>query len=228
MTFQPNPFLRVVLTVSVLAAMAVGLAGCGAPASTPSRTNGETSDEASVTPTSGFGTGANTAQGHFAAAEKAMKAVAPDAVFISVQTGVAVTSPSPMWMYIFASKQKNKGYSVAVTEGTPGKPSELPGESLRKNEWAKVPATTADWKIDSDVALTKATAAYKERMESDPPKRASMGMAVFLAEEEGKPTTSLKPFVWVITYEADEGAATPGVSQILVDAKTGTVLPLPE
>jgi hypothetical protein len=156
-----------------------------------------------------------------------MKAVAADAVFISVQTGpgAAVTDPSPVWMYLFASKKKNKAYAVTVVKGKAGKPLALKTESLRPDEWAKVPATTADWKVDSDAALRLAAAAYKERLDMAPPKRFTMGMAAFVAEVS---TDTIKPFVWAITYEADEGAAVPGVKQVQVNAKTGKVLPLPE
>jgi hypothetical protein len=227
MTLQHNPLLRTLLAASILALMVLGLAGCGAPASS---TSGQKSDgaskEASVTLTSAFGTSADTAQGHYDAAEKAMKAVAPDAVFVSVQTGAPVTNPSPVWIYLFASKKKDKAYAVTVTKGEPGKPLALATESFRASEWAKVPTTTAEWKVDSDVALKRASAAFTKRLDMAPPKRFQMGMSVFVAQDEG--TSTPKPYVWAIAYEADEGAAVPGVRQIQVNAKTGAVLPIPE
>jgi hypothetical protein len=227
MTLQPNPLLRTLLAACVLAMMAFGLAGCGAPpASTSSQKSGGASAEASVALTSAFGTGADTAQGHYDAAESAMKAVAPDAVFVSVQTGAPVTNPSPVWVYLFASKAKNKAYAVTVAKGKPGKPLALATESFRASEWARVPTTTADWKVDSDVALKQASAAFTERLEMAPPKRFKMGMSVFIAQAEG--TSTPKPYVWAIAYEADEGMGVPGVSQIQVNAKTGVVLPIPE
>jgi hypothetical protein len=227
MTLQPNPLPRTLLVASVLALLVLGLAGCGTPAaSTSDQKSDKASEEASVTVTSAFGTGADTAQGHYDAAEKAMKAVAPDAVFVSVQTGAPVTNPSPIWVYLFASKQKNKAYAVTVAEGKPSEPLALATESFRASEWAKVPTTTADWKIDSDVALKRASAAFTKRLEMAPPKRFQMGMSVFIAQAEG--TSTPKPYVWAIAYEADEGAAVPGVRQIQVDAKTGAVLPIPE
>jgi hypothetical protein len=57
-----------------------------------------------------------------------------------------------------------------------------------------------------------------------PPKRFKMGMSVFVAEDEG--TSTVKPYIWAIAYEADEGMGVPGVSQIQVNAKTGAVLPI--
>lgn len=227
MTLHPNPLLRTLLAACVLAMMAFGLAGCGAsPTSTPSQSSGGASEEASVVLTSAFGTGADTAQGHYDAAEKAMKAVAPDAVFVSVQTGEPVTNPSPVWVYLFASKAKDRAYAVTVTKGKPGKPLVLGTESFRASEWAKVPTTTAGWKVDSDVALKRASAAFTKRLEMAPPKRFKMGMSVFIAQDEG--TSTIKPYVWAIAYEADEGLGVPAVSQIQVNAKTGAVLPIPE
>jgi hypothetical protein len=227
MTLQPNSLLRALLVAFVSAAMVLGLAGCGAPAaSTSGQKSDDASKEAPVTLTSAFGTGADTAQGHYDAAEKAMKAVAPDAVFVTVQTGAPVTNPSPMWVYLFASKEKNKAYAVTVAKGKPSKPLALETESLRASEWAKVPTTTADWKVDSDVALKQASAAFTKRLDMAPPKRFQMGMSVFVAETEG--TSTPKPYVWAIAYEADEGAAVPGVLRIQVNAKTGAVLPIPE
>jgi hypothetical protein len=227
MTLQPNPLLRALLVASVLALMVSGLAGCGAPAaSTSGQKSDKASKETSVTLTSAFGTDADTAQGHYAAAEMAMRAVAPDAVFVSVQTGAPVTNPSPVWVYLFASKKRNKAYAVTVAKGKPSKPLALATESFRANEWAKVPTTTADWKVDSDVALKQASAAFTKRLEMAPPKRFQMGMSVFVAEDEG--TSTPKPYVWAIAYEADEGLGVPAVRQIRVNAKTGAVLPIPE
>jgi hypothetical protein len=227
MTLHPNPLQRTLLAACVLATMAFGLTGCGTPStSTPSQKSDGASKEASVALTSAFGTGSDTAQGHYDAAETAMKAVAPDAVFVSVQTGAPVTNPSPVWVYLFASKKKDKAYAVTVAKGKPSKPLALATESFRADEWAKVPTTTADWKVDSDVALKQASAAFTQRLEMAPPKRFQMGMSVFVAEAEG--TSTPKPYVWAIAYEADEGMGVPGVSHIQVNAKTGAVLPIPE
>jgi hypothetical protein len=174
---------------------------------------------------SGFGTGADTAQGHYNAAEKAMKDEAPDAVFISVQTGPAMTDPPTLWTYLFASKKTKKAYAVTVAKGVASKPLKLTTESLRADEWAKVPTTTTDWKVDSDAALKAAGATYTKQLEMAPPSKFVMGMATFVADGQAK--GSPKPFTWVIAYQPEDGVV-PGVRQIEVDAKTGQVLPLPE
>lgn len=229
MTLRPKSLLRAVLGASVVVMATAVLAGCGTSAGTaPSQTTTKASEEASAPIKSGFGTGANTAQGNYAAAEKAMKAVAPDAVFISVQTGTAVTDPSPMWAYLFASKKTNKAYAVTVAKGTASKPLKLPTESLRANEWAKVPTSTVDWKVDSDVALKRAAAAFTKQLEMAPPKTFIMGMTVFVADTKPKGGAITKPYTWVIVYQADAELGIPAVRQIEVDAKTGQVAPLPE
>jgi hypothetical protein len=229
MTLRPESLLRAVLGTSVLAILVAILAGCSASTGpAPSQTTGKASVEASAPIKSGFGTGANTAQGNYDAAEKSMKAVAPDAVFISVQTGAAVTDPPAIWTYLFASKKTKKGYAVTVAKGTASKPLKLSTESLRADEWAKVPASTADWKVDSDVALKRATAAFTKQLEMAPPKMFVMGMTVFVADTKAKGTAIVKPFTWVIAYQADAELGIPAVRQIEVDAKTGTVAPLPE
>lgn len=226
MTPSLKPALRVLLAASVLLMASLVLGGCAPSASTSAGT-GSASTEASAPVKSGFGSGADTAQGHFDAADQAIKASVPDAVFISVQTGTVVTDPSPVWIYLFASKKKNKAYAVTVAKGVANKPVTLPTESLRANEWAKVPTSTVDWKIDSNVALKNANAAFTTQLEMAPPKRFVMGMSMFVAEQ-GKNSAGSKPYTWVIVYQPDEGAGVPGVSRIEVDAKTGKVAPLPE
>ena len=226
MTLQLKPLLRAVLAISALATMAAVLGGCGTPAGpTPSQTSTQASEEASAPLKSGFGSQADTAQGHYNAAEKAMKEEAPDAVFISVQTGPAMTDPPALWTYLFASKKTNRAYAVTVAKGTASKPLKLTTESLRADEWAKVPTTTTDWKVDSDAALKRASAAYTKQLEMAPPSKFAMGMTSFVASTES--TSGPKPFTWVIVYQPEDGVV-PGVSQIEVDAKTGQVLPLPE
>jgi hypothetical protein len=226
MTLQPRPLSRVVLAVGVLLAMTVGLAGCGAPTSTQtsSSTGSSTaSHEASGASAVAFDSSADTAQGHYAAALKSVKAVAPDAVLVVVQTEIPATStPSAVWIYLFASKKMNKAYAVTVSSGKPGKPLALATESLRADEWAKVPPVTA-WKIDSDEAFKKAFAAYAERLNSTPPKQYSMGMALFVADTPENNASGVKPLVWSVTFDPSAGGVT-ATRQALVDAKTGAVL----
>lgn len=226
MTLRLKPLFRTAVAMSVLVMIVAVLGGCGTSATpTSSSTGANTPDETPAPLKSGFGTGANTAQGHYDAAEKAMKAEVPDAVLISVRTGATSTDPPAIWTYLFASKKTGKGYAVSVANGTVSKPSKLPGESIRANEWAKVPTTTSDWKVDSDAALKRATAVYTKELEMAPPSKFIMGMSTFVADAKAKGSPT--PFRWTIVYAPEDGVI-PGVHQVEVDAKTGQVMPFPE
>ena len=232
---------RTVLAATVLL-FATGLAGCAASAppsstgfgasgaSSTSTSTSTASAESTVQPiqptadagseASGFTSGANTVQGHYNAAEKAMKAVKPDAVFIGAQTsGVISTVPSPVWVYLFADKKTNKGYAVTIAKGKSDKPLKLSSAALLANEWAKVPPVS-DWKIDSDVALKKASAAYTQRFGAKAPTKYGMAMPVFVSDSAANKSRGFKNMVWMVMFDP-EGTA----RSIQVDAKTGEVLP---
>jgi hypothetical protein len=241
MTLHLKPVSRAVLAASVLILMLAGLAGCAtSTAPTPTGTGGSagtaplsgaTSSPTSTTPvspatvTGGFGSGVDTAQGHYDSAEKAMKATVPDAVFVTVQTpGVVASTPNPEWLYLFGSKKTNKGYVVTIAKGKSDKPLALATEPLKADEWARVPSTS-DWKIDSDMALEKASAAYKQRLGTDAPAKYAMGMAVFVSDTAANRASGVKPFVWTVIFDPEAGGADAAAREILVDAKTGAVLP---
>jgi hypothetical protein len=233
---------RAALATTVLV-FAIGLAGCAAsapPSSTGPSASGVSStsgasDAATSAPSaettvqpisgteaeaSGFTSGADTAQGHYNAAEKSMKAVQPDAVFIVAQTpGVISADPSPEWIYLFASKKTNKGYAVTIAKGKSDKPLEISNKALLANEWAKIPPVS-DWKIDSDVALEKASAAYTQRFGAKPPVKYGMAMPAFVSDSAANKATGFKNMVWMVMFDP-EGKARP----IQVDAQTGEVLP---
>jgi hypothetical protein len=224
---------RAALAATVLL-FAIGLAGCTAsapPSSTGSGASGASTSAPSAESTaqpaagaeseaSGFTSGADTAQGHYSAAEKAMKAVQPDAVFIVAETpGVISTDPSPEWIYLFASKKTNKGYAVTIAKGKSDKPLELSSEALLADEWAKVPPVS-DWKIDSDVTLEKASAAYTQRFGAKPPAKYGMAMPAFVSDSAANKSGGFKNMVWMVMFDP-EGTARP----IQVDARTGEVLP---
>ena len=224
---------RAALAATVLL-FAIGLAGCKAPAppsSTGSGASGASTSapaaETSSQPTavvepasSGFTGGADTAQGHYNAAEKAMKAVEPDVVCIVAQTPDVISAiPSPEWVYLFASKKTNKGYVVTISKGESDKPLEVSSEALQADDWAKVPPIS-DWKIDSDVALEKASAAYRQRFAAEPPVKYGMSMPAFMSDSAANKSGGFKSMVWTVMFDP-EGSARP----IQVDAKTGEVLP---
>ena len=223
--------LRLLLATTVLCLLITGLVGCSKPAATTSppatkspSTSSTASEVASVSEpaASGFTTGGNTAQGRFEIADKAMKAQAPDAVLLAVQTDDSpVTAyPSPTWDYMFASKASGKSYIVTVADGAASVSKALVVDPLTAAEWSQIPALT-DWKADSDAAYEKASAAHVERFGTPAPKTYGLAMNLFITEAMAKQNAGAKPFIWKVAYLVDDNTA----RIIQVDAKTGEVLP---
>jgi len=223
--------LRAPALVLVIGMLAIGAAGCSKPAATtsPPTTNPATtsSTASDVVPggepaSSGFAAAANTAQGRFDVADKAIKATVPDAELMAVQTGdKAITDyPSATWMYLFASKATGKAHVISVTNGVAGSPEALTVQPLKEAERATIPAVT-DWKIDSGPAYEKASAAYVERFGAPVPKSYGMAMNLFISEAMSKESADAKPFMWRVTFLQDD--KTPRI--ITLDAKSGEVLP---
>jgi hypothetical protein len=181
---------RLVATSAVMALLAIAMAGCTTTAPSGGAAGGSATGSstagagASAAPSSAaspvagsLGSGADTAMGYYRIAYKAAKAAAPDAVFFVVQVPtVATTTPSPSWDYLFGSKKTNRVYLVTVTKAKAAKPQDLGASSLAAAQWATIPSVTA-WKIDSDVALAKASATYKQRTGKAVPAKYAMGMA---------------------------------------------------
>ena len=151
-----------------------------------------------------------------------MKATAPDSMLLAVQTddSPVTVNPSPIWMYLFNSKATGKTYIVTVTDGVAGEPKALVVEPLKAAEWPLVPAAT-DWTVDSNAAYDKASATYVERFGSPVPKSYGMAMNLFISETMAKEAAGAKPFIWKVTFLADDKTA----RVIQLDAKTGEVLP---
>lgn len=157
-----------------------------------------------------------TAKAALPVAQSAMTTIAPDAKLLLVQTAEAVTpTATPVWAYLFGSPATDKAYVVYVDKGKATPASQYGNAGLTKAEWAVVPGIDA-WKIDSDQAYTKALAASGAK---GAPAAYGMAFVTYVPKSAGK--TTIKAFVWNVSFEPGTSGAATGT--IGVDAKTGAV-----
>jgi hypothetical protein len=194
-TRRPTRSAGIVL-VAALALAAALLAGCSG-----------TSGTATTTKTG------STALGGVAAAKSMLSTKSPDAKLLVVETAQAVEpTGTPIWAYIFGSPSTDKIYVVYVTGGRSMGAQENGTAGLSAAEWAKVPGT-ADWKIDSDEAYTKAVAASGAK---GSPAAFMMGFITYKAAAD---TSTIEPFVWNVQFDPGTSGAT--TKTLLVNATTG-------
>jgi hypothetical protein len=139
--------------------------------------------------------------------------MAPDAKLLVVQTAQAVTpTATPVWGYLFGSPKTDLTYVVYLSNGQSMGAKEYGKAGLNAAEWAKVPGTDA-WKVDSDVALSKALAISGA---NGNPAAYIMG---FVTYKPATDTSTVQPFVWSVQF--DPGASGATTKAIDVNATTG-------
>ncbi len=154
-----------------------------------------------------------TALGSLAVAKSALTTTAPDAKLLIVQTAEAATpGADPVWAFLFGSPKTDTLYLVYVAKDVSMGAQQYGSAGLSAAEWKLVPTTDA-WKIDSDVAYTKALAASGA---SGTPAAYMMG---FLTYKPKTDTSTVQPFVWNVQFDPGNSGAT--TKTIDVDARTG-------
>lgn len=191
----------VVISVMALALAVALLPGCG--------TKGDTVPKTGSVPKTG-----PTALDNLGTARSALSTMAPDARLLTVRLAGDTLSVGqiPVWVYFFGSPSTDKGYIVGATDGLSMGAREVRTVGLSSSDWAAVPGT-GSWKIDSDVAYTKA---LEVSGLSDRPKGYMMGVKTYRFSTD---TSTVEPFVWrVLLYPGVSGETTIHVD---VNATTG-------
>jgi hypothetical protein len=153
---------------------------------------------------------AGTAKSALAVAKSALSTMAPDAKLLIVQTAEPVTTSTPVWAYLFGSPKTDKTYVVYVNKGRAMGAAEYGTAGLGKAEWGAVPGDD-QWKVDSDAAYQKATAAAPVKK----PSAYSMGFLTYIPKSQVASATT-RPFVWYVSLQGGTATAT-----VEVDAKSG-------
>lgn len=165
----------------------------------------------STTSTAKAGT---TALDNYKVAQASVVATASDAKLLVAQTAQATTpTVTPIWAFLFGSPSTDKTYLVYTTAGKAMGTQAYGTAGLSKAEWAKVPGT-GDWKIDSDVAYSKALAAAGGK--GDP----TQYFMYFLTYKPKTDTSTVEAYVWNVQFDPGTSGAT--TSTIAVDLKDGT------
>jgi hypothetical protein len=155
-----------------------------------------------------------TAKQGFAAAQSALSTTAPDAKLLLVQSAAEVTpTAAPVWAFLFGSPKDDKTYVVYIQDSKMISTAEYGTAGLSAEEWAEVPSSDA-WTMDSDVAYEKALTASGAK---SAPAGYNMGFLTYVPQTETTSTT--KPFVWYVSFNAGTSGASTG--NIEVDMKTG-------
>jgi hypothetical protein len=157
--------------------------------------------------------GGATAQAGLKAAQSALSTTAPDAKLLVVQTAQAVSpTATPVWGYLFGSPSTDKTYVVYLSNGKSMGMQEYGTSGLSAADWKKVPSSDA-WKVDSDVALSKAWALTGT---SGNPPAYLMGFMTFKPKTD---TSTVEPFVWSVQF--DPGTSGGPAKAYNVNATTG-------
>jgi hypothetical protein len=144
-----GPTLRLAVVAALVLGLAIGLAGCGSKGSSTSPTS-----TAPAASTSG-----PTAKQQLSLAQSALATSVPDAKLLLVAAGSAITATMPPdWQYLFGSPKTGDTWAVLIQNGK-ATSMKYGTAQLTAKQWAQVP-TPDQWKIDSDVAHTKALAIY--------------------------------------------------------------------
>jgi hypothetical protein len=188
--------VRIAAGLAITVALVLTLAGCGGQKST--------------TPE------AASAKAGLPIAISSLSTMAPDAKLLVVQTtGVASTTSTPVWQYLFGSPKTDKTYMVVVKDGKATETAEYGTAGLSAQEWAKVPGTDF-WKIDNADAYKTALASAKASGEAG----YTMGFLTYIPAADVGSTTL--PRVWYVSFDPATSKATTGT--VGVDANTGAVV----
>lgn len=184
------------VAIAALALVVAMLAGCAKSSSTTSTKSG------------------TTALDNLSVAESSLSTTAPDAKLLVVQTSQATTpTVTPIWAYLFGSPSTDKTYLVYATAGKSMGANAYGTAGLTKAQWKQVPGVS-DWKIDSDVAYSKALAV------SGAKGAPTQYFMYFLTYKPKTDTSTVDAYMWNVQFNPGTSGAT--TSTIGVDLKSGT------
>ena len=151
----PTRTIRLAVVTALVFVLAAGLAGCG---KSNSSSNSPSSSSASTQTTAPVA--AVTAKQGLPLAVSALSTTMPEGKLLLVASSAVITPQAPpTWQYLFGSPKTNLTYVVVLKDGK-ASAIKYGKADLSASEWKAVPSTDA-WKIDSDAALAKASAVYK-------------------------------------------------------------------
>jgi hypothetical protein len=153
------------------------------------------------------------------AATKAMGAVDPEAMLLTLGSGGVVTSPPPKnWTLLYASKAKGRVYQVLVEHGKASAPEDVaPYDPAKIVESSVVPIGSV--KVGSKQAYDAGKAYLEKRDGFAPP---NVMMSIGLGEVAGLEEQS--PGDWSLAFIT--GTSTEGMEQVRVNGQTGEVTPI--
>jgi len=148
-------------------------------------------------------------------ADVAVKAVAPDAVLMMIDSqGVVLTPPPGNWSLLYGSKSTGRLYRVNVDHGIAEDPEDLSPRNLDAAllDGALAPSSV---KIGAQAAL-EAAREYVEKRDGEVPPNVMMSLAFVRM-----PGAAIGK--WSVAFLT--GTSTDGMKQVRVDAQTGEVTP---